>query len=289
MLEKVEMKMTPSAIQSGVKDKIIVATFPRERSPIFYKTVEFYGGTVYEFPLLKLSHAKDLSEFDRYIKKLNSFHLVIFSSPNMAKIFFERLQQVAVRPSILDRCYVLSIGAETTKVLKKSGVNVDASPRQFTSDQAVKLLRKIKKRWKVLIPCSDKSLWHKSNKFENKRFKVYRPVLYTNQVNHPEDPALVARVFERNFDCIVFTSPSGVVHLSQIYPSVPVSHLLSGKVVSSIGPTTTEACRRHGVIVNVEPQKHTIASLMWSTISHFDAEKRQYKTSETGERFMSPY
>lgn len=267
------MKTIHSGVDAGINNKVIVATFPCERSPIFYKTISFYGGIVYELPLLKLSLAKDLSEFDRHAKKLNSFDLVIFSSPNMVKKFFERLENIGVKPSLLDDCYVLSIGAETTKVLNRLGVSVDISPSKFTSDQAVKLLRKIKKRWKILIPCSDKSLWRNSTRFEKTKFNVYTPIMYTNEMNEPDDPKLIARVFDQHFDCIVFTSPTGVDYLSRICTSVPISNLLSGKVVGSIGPTTTEACRRYGITVSLEPRKHVITSLMWSVISHFNAEK----------------
>lgn len=266
----------PSGIVNGIEKKVIIATFSHERSPIFSKTIEFQGGVVYEFPLLKLSLASDLSDFDWCAKRLNFFDLVIFSSPNMVKKFFERLEQINVKPSLLDDCYVLSIGAETTKALNRLGVSVDISPAKFTSDQAVKVLRKIKKRWNIFIPCSDKSLWRNSSRFEKTKFNVYTPVLYTNEMNVPDDPDLIARVIDQDFDCVVFTSPSGVDYLSQICSSVPISNLLSGKVVGSIGPTTTEACRRHGITVSLEPRKHLITSLMWSIISHFNAEKRRY-------------
>lgn len=270
-MEQNKVEISPKSINSGINNKVIIATFPYERSPIFTKTIGYHGGVVYELPLLNLSLAKDLCEFDWCAKKLDSFDVVIFSSPNMAKIFFARLEQISVKHTRLDSCYVVTIGAETKRVLNTFGVKVDLCPRLFTSERVVELLSKFKKGSKVLIPCSNKSIWHNSDRFCGTDFRVYTPVLYVNEMNQLYDPQLLERVSQQLFDCMVFTSPSAVEYLSQIYSPVPISSLLTGKVVASIGPTTSEACRQNDVIVSLEPRQSTITSLMWSILFYFES------------------
>jgi uroporphyrinogen-III synthase len=259
----------------GMADKTIVSTFGYERSPVFTKTIQYYGGTVRHLPLLTLSLAEDLTEFDWCAKRIVKFDVVIFSSPNMVEKFFLRFDQLGLKRSWLDTCYVLSIGSETTKMLNRHCIEADGTPSQFTADRLAEMLKKNKKNWKVLIPCSDRSLWRRKNLFADTRFKVYMPTLYVNEMAETEHSEQVSTIFSNPFDGIVFTSPSGVEYLSRLYTSGSLANLLSQKVVASIGPTTSAACRDHGVSVTLEPRKHTITSLMWMLISHFENGYRQ--------------
>lgn len=259
-----------SKANAGIKDKVIVSTFGYGRSPIFTKTINYYGGIVCPLPLLKLSLARNLTEFDRCVRKLAMFDVVIFSSPTMVDLFFLRFDQLALKRSSLDDCYVLSIGSETTRALNRHGVDVDASPRKFTSDKLVEMLKQINKVWKVLIPCSDRSLWQRKDLFSGTKFKVFRPTLYCNEMAEIDSQQTVNKIINKDFDGIALTSPSAVEYLSILCSGTPLASLLSQKVVASIGPTTSAACRAMGVNVTLEPRKNTIASLMWMLIFHFE-------------------
>ena len=101
----------------------------------------------------------------------------------------------------------------------------------------------------------------------------------------PEDLAPLQRAVgdlaEGRIDAALFTSAQQVVHLLQVADEAgqgaEVRAALSGRVlVGSIGPTTTEALREHGLSPDVEPDHPKMGHLV-AAVSRAFAEKRDKK------------
>jgi uroporphyrinogen III methyltransferase / synthase len=60
------------------------------------------------------------------------------------------------------------------------------------------------------------------------------------------------------FDAVTFTSSSTVERFVELYADVALERV----VVASIGPITSETCRRLGIHVNVEAHPYTIPALI---------------------------
>lgn len=253
-------------------NNVIVTTFDYERSPIFFKTLNDHGFLVQSIPALSLSMSDDLDDFDACVKKLHKFDLVVFSSPTVVKYFFLRLTQLGVKPTRLDSCSLVAIGSATAKVLRQRGFSPDFTPREFTSNSFITALNKLNRRWKVLIPCSNKSLWHtKNNSLVG--CKVNAPVLYNNETPTFSERQSFFDLLRNDFDVIAFTSPSTIENLSIIYDQTPIPEILNNKLVACIGPTTAKACFDRGICVSIQPREYTITSLMWSIIYHLNTRK----------------
>lgn len=251
--------------------KTILTTFDYARSPIFFKTLEHYGFSTKALPVLSLSLYEDLNGFDTAVRKLHSFDLVVFSSPTVVKFFFLRLLQLRIAPTTLDNCRLIAIGPSTAKALRQQGFSPDFIPREFTSNCLVSSLSKLKKDQRILIPCSDKSLWH-SVITSTIGCKVSTPILYSNRVPNIEWTDQFIDSLTNEFSGIVFTSPSTVEHLSDLSDKLPIEEILNDKVVACIGPTTSKACRERNIKVTIQPKKYTITDLMWSVIHHYNAQ-----------------
>lgn len=253
-----------------MKSNLIITTFDFDRSPIFFKTLEYKGFVLQSIPILSLSMCENLTDFDECAKKLRSFGIVIFSSPTMVRYFFSRLLQLEIKPTKLDSCKLIAVGSATAKALRLHGFSPDFVPQEFTSSCLIKTLLKINGRIKILIPCSNRSLWHVEKDVANLS-RISTPVLYTNGTPLSEDTQKIVDVFNKGFEGIVFTCPSSIKNLSTIYGDIQVAEILKEKVVACIGPTTSKACVDRGIDVTIQPGKYTYTSLMWSVINHFGA------------------
>lgn len=263
-------------------NSVIVTTFDYERSPVFFNTLDEHGFTVKSMPVLSLSLNEDLGEFDKCIQKLHKYNLVVFSSPAVVMYFFMRLKQLGMECTKLDKCLLVAIGSETAKALRQRGVTPEFVPREFTSNSLIAMLNKLNGRWNILIPCSNKSLWHEKNNFPS-GCKVSTPVLYNNNKPIPGEHQFDFNLLENEFDVIAFTSPSTIENLAAIYDQVSIAEVLENKVVACIGPTTAKACADRGIPVTIQPRKYTITSLMWSIIYHLQACKS--RTGSQGSLF----
>ncbi|MGH7858254.1 MAG: uroporphyrinogen-III synthase [Candidatus Binatia bacterium] len=73
----------------------------------------------------------------------------------------------------------------------------------------------------------------------------------------------IRRILEGDVDVALFTSATQVEHLFRVAgESVPLAASLSRMMVASIGPVCTEALRRHGVAVDLEPEHPKMGHLV---------------------------
>ncbi len=79
--------------------------------------------------------------------------------------------------------------------------------------------------------------------------------------------ALRATLEAHQLDVVLFTASSTVQNLCAHVPDA--ARLLSGVVVATIGPITSEACARAGITVTVEASPYTVPSLLAAIERHF--------------------
>ena len=86
-----------------------------------------------------------------------------------------------------------------------------------------------------------------------------------------EATARAKEVFREPYpDWVIFASPSAVENLVSILGSEPLSKVR----IASIGPITSQAIRKHGLAVAIEPDEHTIPGLVRALIAAHGADLR---------------
>lgn len=89
---------------------------------------------------------------------------------------------------------------------------------------------------------------------------------------------LVRRLEENHCDVLVFASPSSVEALLEIVPPDRAAEFARRCAYATIGPSTSEPFRRHGIEPAVEAETHTFEGLTDALVRHFDQKVRARKT-----------
>ena len=69
-------------------------------------------------------------------------------------------------------------------------------------------------------------------------------------------------------DAITFTSSSTATNFATLVGAEHLSELLSGVIIASIGPITSDTLRKLGLAVNVEARDSTMAGLVTALAEH---------------------
>src|SRR5262249_27234226 len=109
------------------------------------------------------------------------------------------------------------------------------------------------------------------NELRNKGVHVDDVTVYRTTPPAAEHLAAIQQTFaRRTVDVILFTSASTVDHLCDAIADLS---LLSGVLVASIGPITSEAARKRGLKIDVEPATATLGALVEALEAHARAKE----------------
>ena len=87
---------------------------------------------------------------------------------------------------------------------------------------------------------------------------------------HPQWPdGFKEKLFEYPPDVVTFTSGSTCEGLCSMLTEPEIKTLTEGKVIVSIGPSTSEVIRSHGIAVTLEAEEHSIPGVISEIVKHF--------------------
>lgn len=199
----------------------------------------FLKGTCFHLPLIEIKPLKDYAEFDRHLKRIKNFDWIIFASRYGVEYFFKRLRAVGEDSRVLCGIKIAVIGGSTGACLSDHGILADLIPRKESSRGLIEAFQKLKLEGKkIFLPRSDISDKGLERKFEGLGARVTSSFAYTN-VMPPDLPELDLK----EFDEIMFTSPSTVRNFKKRYVNIP-----EGIKVTCIGDVTLKEARRCGLL-----------------------------------------
>ena len=77
----------------------------------------------------------------------------------------------------------------------------------------------------------------------------------------PTTANVYGMLLNRQIDAVTFASPSAVTNFARAFGHEQAADLLAHTVVASIGPVTSDAIRRLGVAVTVQPSMYTAVAM----------------------------
>jgi uroporphyrinogen-III synthase len=236
-----------------------------------------HGGIPLPAPALREIPLGDSPEVTAFADRLllNEFDVVIFETGVGARYLAEAIETRVPRKSWLDamaRTRVLARGPKPTAALRDLGVRVDLSvPTPNTWRETLALLDThlpiaglrvaVQEYGKVNIELVEGLEWRGATVT---RVPVYRWAL-------PEDlgplRAAIVEIAQRSVGIALFTSAQQVEHLllvaaSEAHDTELRAALATCTVVGSIGPTTSETLRAHGLPVDIEPEYPKLGHLI---------------------------
>ncbi|HWE32747.1 MAG TPA: uroporphyrinogen-III C-methyltransferase [Solirubrobacteraceae bacterium] len=204
------------------------------------------GAEVVEAPAIRIVPLPDeLPPIERY-------DLVCLTSPNGARLLFERLAERGQDARALACARIAAIGPGTAAALREAGVIADVVPEKFVAEGLVEALAG-QPASRVLVARAAEARDVLPDALRERGAEVDVVALYETVAEQLSAEQLAAA---RAADYVTFTSSSTVKFWSQAVGDPGSARLVS------IGPVTSEALRERGLEPHVEAQQHDIDGLV---------------------------
>jgi uroporphyrinogen III methyltransferase/synthase len=226
----------------------VAVTRARAQSSGLASRLRELGAEVVEAPAIRIvpieGPAPDVERYDT----------VCLTSPNGARLLFERLARSGRDARALAGARVAAIGPGTAAALRDHGVIAELVPDQFVAEALVETLAALPvKRALVARAAGARDVLPQALRDRGAEVDVLE--LYET-VAEPLSGAQLAAV--RRADYVTFTSSSTVRFL--VAAAGP--KLAEGTRIVSIGPVTSATLREHGLEPDVEASRHDVGGLV---------------------------
>lgn len=177
----------------------------------------FIKGTYFHLPLIEIEPMDDYKGFDNYLKNISDYDWIIFASRYGAEYFFKRLGVVGLDSRVLKGIKIAAVGNSTQNRLSDFGIKADLVPKKESSKGLIQEFEKIGlKSQKIFIPRSDISDKGLENELKRLGAEVTTSFAYKNVM-----PDNLPDLDLKDFDEIIFTSPSAARNFKKRYKKVP--------------------------------------------------------------------
>jgi uroporphyrinogen III methyltransferase/synthase len=229
--------------------KRIVVTRAREQASELKRLLEESGAEVLQFPMISIEPPESWASLDRVLG--GKYDWLIFTSANGVRAYFERLGVRGLDARALAGTKIAAVGESTAADLRAHGIVADLVPEKF---QSIALLPLLPDGIRAAVIRAAEGRDELIDGLRRRGNEVdlgiaYRTVASTEGLD--ELRAELDRV-----DAITFTSASTVDNFFGALGDVAIHAKLA-----SIGPTTSEALRRHGRAADIEAESASVQAL----------------------------
>jgi uroporphyrinogen III methyltransferase / synthase len=238
----------------------VAVTRARAQASGLAATLRALGATVVQAPAIRIVPR------DGPAPDVRGYDLVCLTSPNGARLLFERLSAGGLDARALAGAKVAAIGPGTAGALRECGVIADIVPERFTAEGLVDSLAEVHVG-RALIARAAEARDVLPEELRRRGTEVDVLALYET-VAETLDDAQLAGVAAADY--LAFTSSSTVRFFLEALGNRPRP---SGRVVS-IGPVTSSTLREHGLEPAVEAARHDIEGLVAALIGDVEAHRR---------------
>lgn len=220
-------------------------------------------------PTIAIVPPEDPEPLRRAAREVGSYDALALTSANAVERFFAAIDEDAGDARRIGRAKVFVVGSQTAAALWAHGVRADVIAREQRGEGVLDaLLADLRPGSRVLLPRADearevlpdglRAAGHACDVVP-----VYRTV--------PIDDDGRAKVRAECAECEAITLTSGST-VDQLVAAVGVD-ALHGKVLASIGPVTSDALRRHGLVPTVEAREPSLAGLVEALATHYEGSR----------------
>ncbi|MBF0518805.1 MAG: uroporphyrinogen-III C-methyltransferase [Nitrospirae bacterium] len=234
-----------------------------------YEPLESLGAEIFEFPTIKIVPPKSFDELDAAIDNVESYDWLIFTSASGIDYFIKRLLEKSHDIRDLKGIGICAIGIKTKEAVEKYGMRVDEMPDEFNAEGLIKLFESKNgiEGKRFLLPRAEKAREVFPERVRALGGYIDTPVTYwaINQIPHIKRLERFLR--ERRITTATFTSAATFTNLLDSVSS-SLTELLSGVTIAVIGPVTKKAIEKHGLKVDIMPERATIADMVSAIIEN---------------------
>lgn len=240
----------------------IMITQPRQQSAEFAALLQAQGARVFVFAMIEVSPLDDYGLVDQCLNSGRAYDWLILTSVNGVNLLRLRAEHLGLElQQRFKGARIAAVGPKTAQALEGLGLKVDLIPQTYVSESlAESLIAQGIQGRRILALRSELARENLIKLLRQAGAEVDALAIY--QIKAPSEPerqAVRQAVSQGLIEIVTFTSASAVEHFAQIFARQP--ELLEGLKFASIGPVTSEACRRHFGRVEFEASPHTLQGL----------------------------
>ena len=255
--------------------KKILVTAPLESSPKLVKILESFGASCNELPLIRIKPLKNYNRLDAYIRQIEDFNWVIFTSQNGVKFFKDRLDYLKRDIRLLKGIAIASIGPKTKGSLENLGLKIDIQPKEFSQEGLLYSLKKEEiKGQRILLVRACGSRDFLAQELRRLGSEVKIAPAYRTVMGYPSALLKVGRLSVicdelKDIEIITFTSSSCVRNFFKVFGK-RFAFILKRKIrIASIGSVTSCQIKRFGLEPDIEAKNYTLEGLTEAIIRYY--------------------
>lgn len=249
--------------------KRVLNTRPPTGSAAFRALLESRGAQVISIPTIETVPPPSWQELDEAIGRLGEMDYLILTSATAVNYFFERLEAAGKDVRALCGVRIVVVGPKTGESLSAQGIRPDMIPEDYRAEGVVELLRRQARAGeKALYPRAELARDLIPKELRALGMEVTAPLCYRTRMPEAGAQQLRSLLAEGGIDIVTFTSSSTLENLMEMLGE-EARRLLEGLCLCSIGPLTTQTAHRHGLAIDVEPDKSTLEAMSDALVAHF--------------------
>lgn len=258
---------------SFFRGKVVIITRPRDDSFEFEEELKKRGAVPIFFPTIDIVPNLEHNILDNSIKKIENYNLVIFTSTNGVKIFFSRLNKIAIQDNKLQKIEFAAIGNATKKEIEKNGGKVRVFSKEHTAEGFLRSIEEYGiKGKKFLFPRAEEARDVIPEGILKSGGEIDIIPVYKNVMPRVKDED-VQKLLDSGADIITFSSSSTIKNFLKIVGEKKGMKFLDNLVVACIGPTTAATAKEYKIRVNIVAREHTINGLIEALEDYYNKTK----------------
>ncbi len=253
--------------------KRMVVTRTREQASDLVAKLEEYGAECFEYSTIHIEPVDDYSLLDQAIARIGEYQWLLFTSLNAVTYFFGRLALLGHDSRSLVGPKIAVVGKATAEELMKYGVKADLIPEKFTGEGLAEALLQTQVGGnRILLPRALRASEILPETLSDAGATVTIAPTYRNIPPQGRKDELRDQLQDGLIDLVTFTSSSTVTNFLTMIDagSTEELHQLLDKVkIAAIGPVTAETIRKHGLHVDIQPQRYTINDMVQAIVAYY--------------------
>jgi uroporphyrinogen III methyltransferase/synthase len=217
---------------------------------------------------MTLAEPEQIEPLNVALAELDSFHWLLFSSPNGVRSFFRFLIESGRDARALGGLKIGAVGPGTADALGRHGLRPDLVPGKSVAERFAEELISAggMSDRRVLLPQARDARPVLAEKLAAAGADVHAVEAYRMVPTGTGGAKLLEQIGRGAVHGLLFTSSSTVTFLLRTLGLDDFSGLPASCPLISIGPITTETIQRAGGVVAAEAEPHTMPGLVGTTV-----------------------
>ncbi len=248
-----------------LSNKTILITRAAEQSSAFADLLTAQGATVVDLPALEIRSPSNWAGLDGAIAALPTFRWLLLTSANAVNFFVDRLLEQGTDLRALGGLKIAVVGRKTAAVLRNRGLVPDFVPPDYVADSMVENFPENVAGQRLLFPRVESGGREVLvQEFTASGAEVVEVAAYESGCPEFPDAQAIEALRAGRVDVITFASSKTVAHTAQLLEQGLGSQwqsFLDSVAIASIGPKTSDTCRKLLGRVDIEPAEYTLDGL----------------------------